>query len=112
MKPKSIIRRLLDAFGVRRQYVLLVFHDKERAKCKAYKLGDSWFAHPYRPNTRCKLLPGGDVEGPNYINRWEPITPMMKDLFTSWISMENAEKVIGARLHNKGFSRSSAETGD
>lgn len=58
-----------------RVYVFLVTHRGDRMIKRAYRLGGHWWANPYLPETRCKLLPGGKAEGQSYIVGWEPCIP-------------------------------------
>jgi hypothetical protein len=93
----SFFQKMLALMG--RQYVLLVHHDRKKRVCRAYVLGGAVYAHPYLPETRCKLLPGGKVEGECYIHGWEPITPKTIALHKSLsrneaIKRSNAAKVV------------------
>ena len=66
--------RLLH-FLFRFEYVVLVLFNGERMIRRVYKIGNTLYAHPYLPHTRCQILPGGKVVGKIYIDGWEPITP-------------------------------------
>lgn len=74
------IQRFL-AYWFNREYVILVHHDNSMPVKHAYQLGGDWYAHPYLPDTRCKLLPNGDIEGQSYIKAWKPVTSKMFELF-------------------------------
>lgn len=68
-------------FGI--QYVILkvgVF-DIEYKIRRAYRVGVTWFANPYLPETRTLLLPNGQVSGRAYVTGWEPITKRMVELY-------------------------------
>lgn len=70
----NIIQYLLFRF-FNYQYVLLSTANEHKRVCKAYQLGNKFYAHPYVPHTRGELLPGGKVNGPSYVSSWDPITP-------------------------------------
>jgi hypothetical protein len=63
------------------EYVFLVSSGKGFLIRKATRIGSFWFANPYLPETRRKLLPGGVVAPSGYILRWEPITPGTQRFF-------------------------------
>lgn len=56
-------------------YVVLDLCDGTNLIRHAYQVGPHLFAHPYLPDTRARLLPGGQVKGQNYIDGWRPVTP-------------------------------------
>lgn len=55
--------------------------DHDRMLRRAERLGHDWYAAPYLPETRCRLLPGGKIEGQSYVTGWRPVTPGMMGLF-------------------------------
>lgn len=63
------------------QYVLLKMMDGDRKLCRAYTLGNDVYAHPYTPDTRCKLLPDGGLMGQPYVVGWEPVTDKTMELY-------------------------------
>jgi hypothetical protein len=68
------------------QYVLLVSWPGRRPKVRAYKMGESWYAHEIDSisDWRLKLLPGGKVDGcNNIVEAWEPVTQGMVDFYHS-----------------------------
>lgn len=75
------IQRILALFG--RQYVVLIFFDGKSRVRHAYVLGNAVYAHPYLPETRVRLLPGGKTKGRDYIVGWEPITDKTQQLYNS-----------------------------
>jgi len=56
------------------EYVILRHHDGEHQLKEVDLLGDHWFAAPYLPKTRCRLLPDLSVDGPSYVIGWYPVT--------------------------------------
>jgi hypothetical protein len=46
-----------------------------------YPIGEHWYAHPYMPETRVKLLPEGRIEGNGIVLKWEPITKLSRKLY-------------------------------
>lgn len=72
-------RQIRSWFGV--QYVILRHHDGAHSVKKASFMNGAWWAAPYLPHTRCKLLIGGDIKGQCYIHGWEPITKKVSDYY-------------------------------
>lgn len=70
--------RFFAMFGV--EYVLLI-GSSERKVRRAYRLGNKLYAHPYLPETRCELRPGGETVGQCFIKGWEPITKGITDFY-------------------------------
>lgn len=63
------------------EYVLLMDFEGYTKIRRAYRLHDSMWAHPYLPETRVELLPGGRVRGRCYIRGWRPLTPGIQELW-------------------------------
>ena len=92
---KSIIRGLANAFREgfvrshpepQHSYVLLLVFPGRRPLVRAYKMGESWYAHEFDvlSDWRVKLLPQGKVEsGRVLIEGWEPVSQNMIDFYHS-----------------------------
>lgn len=77
----NIFQRICAALG--REYVVLNSYDGMHYVRRAYRLGSSWFAHPYLPETRARLHPGGRLDGRCYLTGWEPITDGIRRFYQS-----------------------------
>lgn len=68
--------------------VLLVVFPGRRPKVRAYKMGESWYAHEHDilSDWRVKLLPGGKVDHhSSVIEAWEPVSQNMVEFYHSHI---------------------------
>lgn len=76
----NFFQRFMSFFFVW-QYVLLHHVDGDIQLKRARRLGYFWYAYPYLPHTRTKLLPEGEVEGQRYVTSWAPVTDFMFSVY-------------------------------
>ncbi len=71
----DILRHALTALGYR--FVVLIYYNGRRAVRRIRFGGGRPYARVYAmlPETDCWLNDGGSVDGPSYIDGWEPYEP-------------------------------------
>lgn len=71
----DLLRYVLTAFGFR--FVVLIYYSGGRAVRRIRFCGGRPFARVYGlvPESNCWLNDGGSVDGPSYIDGWEPYEP-------------------------------------
>jgi len=60
---------------------LLKFHDGKHVQVPVEWFCDIPFAAPHLPDTRCRLLPNGDVDGASYVIGWYPASETMRNFY-------------------------------
>ena len=81
----NIIQKILAFFG--REYVALQTHNGNTRVRHAYRLGvGGMWSHPYLPDTKCQLLPNGEIGvGPSYVKGWIPVTHKMQEFYSKGV---------------------------
>ncbi len=72
--------------------VFLVMHDGKHPEAEVEWIEGVPYAASYLPETRCLLLPNGEVLGLSFIYGWFPATPAMTKYHGNWPQRASAEK--------------------